>query len=266
MSQRQAAIVSLDEFTKIPRLTLRTLGVDFTDNGLRITPLFYITIFSLVFCIACEVLYLVFGAINGTADFRVTIHLSFCIVNMTFATALCVEVQFGKHKFESLGNKFKNCFPTTLNGQNEYRVEYWATRTTFMMKLFAIMQIGTLMFFNLFSAGDVLEIWIKENRWAVDFLYPLWYPFNAYQRGIFEICYFHQIFTSILTVSMVLAFDLLICGWVEQLRMHQFHLRKAFVELNSSQADGPTEKRLTSKYVQKHCLIYEYETDVIDIF
>lgn len=262
VKEQSVPLVAPNEFLKIPRLVFKLIGVNIseqplTERNFTFGPIHFASIFCLSTTVIGAVICPVVAKINGTGDFRQNVFISFCVMYLVLATSLWFKLQTSQSDLTAMVNKFGRCFPCTRAEQEKYKVAEWTNRSELWMKNFALFQISAVQLFNSSSVEYTLKALFNEHRWRIDFVYNLWYPFDPYQRGVFELCQIHQFACSIFTIVNVLAFDLLMCGFTEQLCMHFNHLQSVLKELNSSEIDKRAEQTLVGKYVEKHNLIFE---------
>lgn len=188
------------EFVRIPRFTFKPTGIRLTEDqqdGRNFTrgPMFYVGFTGLVWCISCESIFCALATSRGQADFRQNMYIVACVVSLCLAFFFCIKIIYHKHQFVAIAKKFEQCFPKTLEEQKMYRVTSWVKQTNMKMLLYGATQIIAIGGFNAFPLSDIVVVYFRDHRWEVDFLFPLWYPFDPYVRGVFEFCYFFEIFT-----------------------------------------------------------------------
>lgn len=131
----------------------------------------------------------------------------------------------------------------------------WSNELNSVILRFALLVIFTLSVFACVPISEIIRIYVKENRWSIDYFYQLWYPFDPYKRSIFELCYFFEYFAGIFTAGVILIFDHLMFGWIQQICMHLEHLKQYIEEMNSLHCDKSRQK-LTIKNVSKNIPLY----------
>lgn len=93
---------------------------------------------------------------------------------------------------------------------------------------------------------------------STDFPYIIWYPFNPYASGFFELNYLSQMWAAYVSAAGMLATDLLLCGVVEQICMHFEHLNKQLLRMKPNEINGNVEYSQLKKYIRTHNEITRY--------
>lgn len=76
--------------------------------------------------------------------------------------------------------------------------------------------------------ADVIIIYYETAEWKVDFTYFIWYSFDAYHRGILELCFVSLYYDAICVSVFVLGGDLFIFGILINNFMHYDYLKREF--------------------------------------
>lgn len=256
-------VIPSDKFVRAPRIMFRIVGVkmsklQFAKKNFETGALHFISVLTISTAAVFELIHIILGELNKTANFLENAFLSICIMYITLGMIVWYKLQTEQKELTALVNKFAECFPMTLEQQHYYRVKHWTQQTNTKMAFFAFLQLITICTFNIFKFSDTFVALYKERRWQIDLVYPMWYPVvDVYDRGIFELCFLHGVATSIFVIVTIMTFDLLLCGWVEQLCMHADRLTKDFTSLNSPKVSKKTEQELMKRYIDKHNLMHE---------
>lgn len=258
-NKKLANTIKFGEFIKIPQVMFRYVGISlFGSDGMQIktTPLFYISFICLFSYLFCEIICLVFMIRKGRIKFIEISALCYCIVGLAVASYVFFKLYASRRELAAIMTKLIKYFPTTPEEQCEYETRKWTDGTISIMKAFTVVQVVSVQCYSLFPIVDIIVTFWKERRWQIDFPVPIWYPFDSHRRGIFELCYLHQVAGCVLTVLVILAFDLLVCVFTEQIRMHFKRLMRAFRDLSSSKNDMKT-KFLMAKHVTDYNIFDE---------
>lgn len=256
--------IAFDEFITVPRFAFRLIGIriseqQFAKKNFQVGPLHFLSLLLLTINISSGMLYFLSIEMEGLDGLRQKIFVTISIIYVGALISISLRLHFGQTKLTLLTNEFCKCFPSHPEDQKNYRVAECAIRTKRRMMNFIIFQAVVFYGFSSFLTIGEVRKYIKNHEWSFEFPFLLWYPFDPYQRGVFPFCYVEQMTCSAFLILTILAFVVLMCVWVEQLRMHFNQLGRAFKHLNSSENDRQTEQALVKEYVEKQTLINKYD-------
>lgn len=249
IERKSSQLVSFDEFFWVPKLLLQWVGVNistlqFAEENFANGKWSAVGKFSMGSCFLGLIAKMALDFVNDKMDFLETSMMTLYCLYIMLAIIVQLKFQFGQNELTATMNNFGKSFPKTLDEQSDYEVKRWVRKLNLIMTMISVIQVTSIQCFNLISNAETFKILYNERRWHVDFIYPVWYPFDAKQIGVFEICYLHQIIACLFTIVSVFGFDLLICAWIGIILMHFDQLKRAFKKLNSTKVDKQGESTL----------------------
>lgn len=257
--------ISIDKFDEVPRWVLSTVGIvvprqQDSSKSLKTSFFFFIRLFlSVVICFVCQALYFIKSKSNGTAEFVASSNIFMCCIFLVWSFVSTVSILLNKNLLAMLIGELDKCFPKTKDEQERYQVSKYAKQSKLLTIFFISAQVTMIMCLSLIPFTYTIIVYLKESRWEVDFLYYHWYPFNAYQRGVFEICFMQQLWAGYFAVVMVMSLDILLCSYIIQVRMHLHQLKYLIQELDMpNNGNQMAEKSFIRQFVDRHNLIFEY--------
>lgn len=263
-----------DEFTELPAAFFHFIGVPvFQANApkaTRLRTLLRLLLFSVSFtntalCVLGEILFVLFTF--GESDFVDITSLVLCIGFILLSFAKVLTIMWKQRQLTQLMHELLSIFPQTKDEQLDYRTMEYAGHAKRMMVRYSWLQMVMISLFNLYPLTDTIIGYVRRGAWEVDFPYIIWYPFDPYGRGWFELNFFSQISAAYFSALAILGTDMLLCGVVLQICMHFDWLR---TNLRTYRPDG--EKHGTKDYgeirrqVAMHEKVSRMSTTLDDIF
>lgn len=114
-----------------------------------------------------------------------------------------------RSKLRAIMHELHNLFPKTNEYHNINSVVKHTKRILFLTKLLSRFFIIFILTFCILPFIETILRYRKTGVWVREFPYPVWYPFNAYAKGVFEINYIIQVLCSINGVAGYVAVDTL---------------------------------------------------------
>lgn len=111
-------------------------------------------------------------------------------------------------------------FPRSLAARIEFRIEHYLRISLRLIRSYALFMMMMIWFFNLFPAVEAILNLLRTGQWRIDFPYEVWYPYEKYDRGWFELTYLMQWWGSYSAATGAMCVDILICSLVGQICMH----------------------------------------------
>lgn len=178
-ADRSSALIP-SEFVRIPCIIFKPTGIVLTEDqqdkrNFTRGPMYYISVIGLLWCITCETAFAILATSRGQADFRQNLTIAASVIFLLLASYVCVKVLFDKRKFVEIAKRFEKCFPMTMEEQRMFQVGSCVKQANFNMLLYTATQIISISAFDVFPQMEILVVYFRENRWEVDFLFPLWY-------------------------------------------------------------------------------------------
>lgn len=155
-----------------------------------------------------------------------------------------------RRKFWKIIDELNELYPKTAEAQEKYKVGNHMTHTLLITKIFSRICMAFIAAFNILPFLESLLQYRAEKNWTKRFTYPVWYPFNAYTTGVFEINYFLQVLCAFNGVSGLVAVDTLSCVIILQICM-QFKILQQDIENIKVQNNNEDYKELCG-CIEKH--------------
>lgn len=256
-SQEQDKVVSFNKFTEIPVFGLKLSGIFITNHvhskaKLRVGLAYYLALLCMILIVLGEFIYFVNNIANGTADFIRNLDClwtcSFFIQSIFKVTALVRNAS----RFEGLIDVLNDLYPKVFNEQSDFEVNQFynkTKRTIISFVSFSLMASTISMCLGVIYLDRICQ---NGAQWF-DFLLPMWYPFNPYQYGVYELVYLLQYWGGGASILYVLLIDCLLFGILQQIFMQFNHLTKKILQVRS--LDKSSEDQLIREFVEKHMAI-----------
>lgn len=245
-------LVDIEEFLFVPRLLLKCFGVTSVkrENELVFggSALFLLAVGNMLGVIFCEVVY-VRLSIAGTIEFNLQ-EICFIFLCLSYMLWSLLKISY------LIGNKRKICLllaelraihPKSIAAQRKYGIAQHVESMKSVMLRYTCILTTSASGYTATPIIDVVKTYAEEGVWNMDFAYFIWYPFDAYRSGIFELCYLSQFYDGICTCIFILGGDLFMFGILSQIFMHYEYLRREFLSLDlqaSEKFNGKVRKLL----------------------
>lgn len=259
-------VVSSKTFKAIPLIFFNTLGVKpfktlDADNrpitGRSFTTflswiLFFVCYTNMVLLVLGEIVYfmLTFGRLNNFVELT---EVMLCIGFILLSIVKVATVIWQRRKTNFLITELNRIFPITPTDQVAYNANDYSKRTVRIMTVYTWLQMVMIWLFNLNPLVDTIIGYISAGTWEMTLPYIIWYPFDPYPRGWFELNFLTQIWAGYASSAGMLATDLLLCGMVMEICMHFDHLSRTLLSLRPgvSRIDG------NLNFVKDHAILQE---------
>lgn len=251
----QVHVVSSKNFTAIPLIFFNTLGVQpfqvLDANNRPLTGrsfttflawiLFFVGYTNMVLLVLGEIVYflLTFGQFNNFVELT---EVMLCIGFILLSIVKVATVIGQRQKTNLLISELSRIFPITLSDQSAYNTEDYTKRTVRMMTVYTWLQMMMIWLFNLTPLVDTIIGYISAGTWEMNLPYIIWYPFDPYPRGWFEVNFVSQIWAGYGSSAGMLATDLLLCGMVMEICMHFDHLSRTLNGLRPGVAQTDSDR------------------------
>lgn len=148
---------------------------------------------------------------------------------LSYAKMLTVSVQ--RPLLNRLVAELDAMFPRSLAARIEFRVERYLRISLRLIRSYAVFMMMMIWFFNLFPVVEAILTWLRFGQWSLEFPYEVWYPFEKYERGWFQLVYLTQFWGSYSAATGAMSVDIFICSLVGQMCMHFDRLSTRLREL-----------------------------------
>ncbi|XP_037045000.1 odorant receptor 85c-like [Bradysia coprophila] len=264
---------SFDSFMRMPNKFFMSVGL--IPYSLHNEPnlLKYRLMLFLFFCSFTNLILLVLGeciyfckTFGNFKNFVDAVSVTLCIGFIFLALAKVSAVFWKRDQMSRLMSDLEIMFPKTDGEAREYNVGKFRSQTVFLMKLYATIQMVMIWCFNFYPLTETLSGYMNDGSWEVDFPYIIWYPFNPYAPGYFELNWMSQMWAAYVSAAGMLATDLLLCGAVEQICMHFEYLNKQLLSMRPNARTGDIDYSKLKKIVRTHNEIIRLTVELDDIF
>lgn len=222
-----------ERFTRLPLRFFDTMGIaPFrpTDQPpvtrLRrhlLNAWFAASFINCALCVLGEIVYMLLTF--RRSDFVQTTSLVMCIGFILLCFVKILTIMWQRGQLDQLMAHLHRMCPRTRTECREYAVDAYVAHAGRLMRLYAWIQMAMIWLFNCYPLTTTVSGWWRTGAWELDFPYVIWYPYDPYGRGWFELNFLSQIWAGYFSASGILAADLLLCGVVVQLCMHYDRLR-----------------------------------------
>lgn len=253
----KAHIVSFDEFIEFQRIHLKMVGIlisrDYRSQlFLKVHPIYRFLLLNIIVCISLEVIFVVQSIKSDNPNV-------FNVFNMIWAcvfVGLCMHkttatINTATHLNDFLDELEKN-FPKTFEEQADYEVKkHFSTAkwTLFVYISFLYSCLGNYMITGLIAAGPID---VNGIHWPFDFALQMWYPFDPYHHGSFELLMLWHLSLCVIPTIFLTSFDCLLYCLSQQVFMHFEQLTRSILAMNTMKGDRKTEDRLIRRFVNNH--------------
>lgn len=244
----QSDIVKIESFTRLPLIFFKSLGVrPFKVSGIE-PPLTRIrNCLEWIFCllswgnlwlVVLGEMYYFTLAIGRPDNFVELCEVLLCIGYIFLSFAKMGTLILQRKKTNRITAELYDMFPRTMSQQEDYEAVTYAKRTILMMTVYASIQMFMIWLFNLNPMVDAVVGWFYGIGWQLAFPYVVWYPFNAWAPGWFELNYISQFWAAYVSAAGILAADLLLCSFSIQVCMHFDRLHRTILQMRPNDDDG----------------------------
>lgn len=267
-------LTQFDEFTRLPAIFFRTIGVPvFQANSPKLTPLrkclrlllFFVSFTNTALCVLGEILFVIFTF--GESDFVDITSLVMCIGFILLSFAKVITIIWKQRQLTQLMEDLLSVFPQTHDDQMDYQTKKYAGHAKRLMVRYSWVQMVMIWLFNFYPLTNTLSEYWKRGAWEVDFPYIIWYPFDPYGTGWFELNFFSQISAAYFSASAILGTDMLLCGVVLQICMHYDRLQRSLKMYRpNGVVNGTKDYVELRRSVAMHSKVLQMSAKLDDIF
>lgn len=221
-------LIEFSKFTNIPRRFCGYIGlIPFYDDPsindvkkYRYKHMIFWTSFViLTICLIGEFIYL-FKGMGNFKNFLEITALAPCIGFVMLALTKMFAIWYNRPKLTELMNTLKQIYPNRKSQQKKWKVGKYCQSTNSLMFLFSTLYMILIWIFNFMPITITFYKLIKTGEYQRELPYFIWYPFDVYKTGIFEINYLIQVWAGFTAAAGILSADLLFCSVITQICMH----------------------------------------------
>lgn len=193
-----------------------------------------------------------------------------CIGFSWLSFAKVGTIVWKRHQISGLVTALHHIFPHTAQQQATFRIATFEQSSKRMATAYASLQMVMIVFFSITPLlGAIVRFALDGGAWSVDFAYHLWYPFDAYQRGVFELVNLFQWCAAYFPAVGIMSTDLLMGGLVSQMCMHFDRIGQQIREYDGSGQRNKSERdnlMALRAHVKYHAQLLRLSDDLDDIF
>lgn len=254
-----------DEFTKLPFLFFFTIGMVPHQHPAELHQRVWLERFRFAFhavayfncawCVIGESIYLFLAySSEFPPDIITTTSLVMCIGILLLSFVKIMTIWWQRDELNAITMHLYDMCPRTPQEQLLYQVDDYVAQAKRQMTIYAWVQMVMIWLFNLFPVMSSVVYWAMGGGWEVDFPYVIWYPFDAYPRGIFEVVFGTQMAAAYFATAGILGADMLLCGLVVQLCMHYDRLTHRLREYTPTGQTGSAAQKRADYAELKACV------------
>lgn len=173
-----------------------------------------------------EVIYVFLSFKRNELNFFVGIELVLCIGYLCLALVKMATATWYRATFTWIISELDDMFPKTAADHIDYQTELYTKKADRIMRSYSLIQMVMIWLFNMHNLIQSTYDYVVGGEWSVDLPYVIWYPFDVYARGCFEVNYVLQMWAAFSSASGILASDIMLCALAIQVCMQYDHLAK----------------------------------------
>lgn len=229
--------VKIENFLTVPRFLLKLFGILSVplDGELVFCSgiVFCVAVINMLSIIAFEIVYIYYSYIGKNLfNFEEICFNFLCITYMVWSLLKVLPLINEKKRISLLLLELRSIHPKTSSDQIDYEIVGCIESMNRVMLHYTCILVTTASGYSAIPLIDVLITYKREGKWNMDFAYFIWYPFDAYKRGIFEFCYLTHFYDAVCTCFFILGGDLFMFGILSQIFMHYDYLKREFLSLD----------------------------------
>lgn len=261
-------VIRFELYTKIARKICGWMGmIPYIDNPLKSyvgkNTYFWISYIVLVICVIGETIYLLNTFGNDQKFLEMTALapcMGFCFLGLTKSTTIWLN----RSQITEIMKKFEKMFPSSKVEQTKWNVQKYLTDSNNYSTLFAIVFVMVISVFNFTPFFVSSKVFINEGYFPKELPYLIWYPFDPYKEGFFEVIYLIHCWAGFTAAFGTLGPDIMFCSIVTQICL-QFDILSE--KLLTYVPQNPVKDRqFINECVENHNLLIELTSIVDKIF
>lgn len=235
-----ANLVQFEEFLEVPRRLLKYFGIMSVKRENEIVfeegILFYFAISNMILIVIFEFAYVCLS-LAGKIHFDASemMFIGICLCYMFWSLFKTLPLITNKQKIYDVLYELRRIHPTTTDEQEEHKiVECIKSMKTITLQYSGVL-VTTVGVYSFTPFFDMIKLYFLTGEWNVDFTYYIWYPFNAYQRGVFELCFASHYYDAICAGVYILGGDLFMLGILTQISMQYDYMQRQYLSISYDQ-------------------------------
>lgn len=261
-------VINFKSYTETGRKICRWIGlIPYTDNKVKFSVwknlYFWISYIVLVICVIGETIYLLKTFGNDQKFLEMTALapcMGFCFLGLTKSTTIWLN----RSAITDLMGQLEKMFPTSKDDQIKWNVRRYLAESNILFMLFSSVFILVISVFNFCPFLLSSKVFINEGYFPKELPYLIWYPFDPYQEGIFEILYLIHVWAGFTAAFGILGPDIMFCSIVTQICL-QFDILSEKLQ-NYVPQNTVKDHQFINECVENHNLLIELTLMADQIF
>lgn len=196
-------------------------------------------------------------------------EIALCVGFLSLSFAKVGSVVYHKQNLSILYSELAVIFPQTLKKQEQYHSKTFAKTYNRWANIYAWLQMVMIALYSLMPLLNSMLNFSWTGEWNVDYTFRNWYPFESYERGIFEITYLCQLWSAYYAAVGTMGAVLLLSGLVLQFNMQFKHLANRIREFKPSKGhchNWAVDRVMIEQIVKYHAKLLRLSNDLDAIF
>lgn len=237
---RMSELIHLEDFLAVPQRLLNYFGISTIKRESEFIfkeGIFYnLSILNIIFTIVLEIVYAYLSLTKQIHfDLQEIMFIGICLCFMFWALFKSLPLVTKKQKICNILKQLRSIHPKNIDDQKKYKTVECLTSMKRIMFHYTSILVSMASVYSGVPFVDVFQVYYETGSWKVDFTYFIWYPFDAYQRGIFEILFLSLCYCAISTSVYIVGGDLFMFGILTQMLMQYDFIRREFLSLHYKQ-------------------------------
>lgn len=218
------SVINFDSCTKTARTVCGWIGmVPYMMDPLKSkiyyfwrNLFFWSSYFLLALLVVGEFIYL-FKGIGNFTNFLEMTALAPCIGICVLGLAKSTTILSNRSKITNIVRNLKEIFPKTMEEQIKWNVKKYLSETKKLVFVFVTAYVAAVTAFNFVPFIKSFNVYIREGFYPKEFPYFIWYPFDPFKDGWFQLNYVIQMWAGCTATFSSIGPDVLFCSIVTQI-------------------------------------------------
>lgn len=250
-------IISAKDFLRLPRLNFVAYGIRsyIQSNKLYInykTIFFIFTSLNLLWTIIGEMIYFLTHAMDVFQMIYSVMCIGFLILGNIKIGYILLQMSVITELFED----FESEQPKNKELQENFQVKHYLDASNRVIFRQAFLFYFVISCFNIVPLCTALYYFIVDDEWNLDRPYNVWYPFDTYRRGMFEIIYVVTVWASITATIAFVCVDSTLACMVNVICMHFHQSTNLLHDLDPNKRIKMNETQNLVRFVRKQTKIF----------
>lgn len=235
-----SALVEIEEFLAVPRRLLKYFGIVVMKRGKELIfnqgILFYFAFSNMILIEFFEIAYCYLSLTRKIEfDLQENMSIGICLCYQTWSLFKSLPLISKKDKIYAVLSELRSIHPKTADDQKKYEIVECIKSMKTIMFHYSWVLVCMVSVYSSMPFLDVLKVYFTYGEWEVDFTYYIWYPFNAYRRGVFELCFMTLCYDAVCASVYIIGGDLFMFGILTQISMQYDFMKREFLAMKYQQ-------------------------------